>query len=156
MDDKNPIAIGSMVEDPNSPNIVYAGSGEGWGNIDAVYGGGIYKSTDFGSSWNILPSTSSTSTALLNFRNIMKLTFDPSGNLYAATRSWQRKDGLGGYYTNGGLYRSTDAGLSWSKLSPGNPPSSRYYDPTDVVAFSSSRLLYATNYGDGIFLTTDG
>ena len=41
------LAIGSMVRDPSNENIVYAGTGEGWGNSDNVYGGGIYKSTDF-------------------------------------------------------------------------------------------------------------
>jgi hypothetical protein len=97
MDDKDPIAIGSMVFDPKHPDTVFAGTGEGWGNSDAVYGNGIYRSTDFGSTWSeLLPSTISSS-----FRNVLKMTMDTLGNVYAATKSSNTKQG-GGEYTLAG------------------------------------------------------
>ncbi len=38
-------------------NTMYAGTGEGYQNIDAIRGLGIYKSTDGGITWSLLPST---------------------------------------------------------------------------------------------------
>lgn len=149
-DDTDPIAIGCMV---NSGDVVYAGTGEGWSNIDAVYGGGIYKSTDFGNSWNLLTST--TGTAAWDFKNVKQMAIDPSGNMYAVTRAINYKGGVGAYYTNGGLYRSTNNGSSWSKI---NASSANYYNGTDVIPISSTTILFATDGGNGggIFKTTNG
>ena len=145
-DDGDPISIGCMV---NNGDVVYAGTGEGWGNVDAVYGGGIWKSTDFGDSWTLLSSTENT----WNFKNVKQLRIDPSGNIYAVTKAYNYKGGVGGYYTNGGLYKSTDGGSSWSKIS--NTSITYYYNGTDVIPISSSVILFATN-GGGIYKTTDG
>ena len=146
-DGEDQIAFGSMA---NSGDIVYAGSGEPWGNSDAVYGGGIYKSTDFGDSWSLLSSTIGAN--VWNFRNVAKLAFDPSGNIYAVTKAYNYKGGVGGYYTNGGLYESTDGGSSWTKI---NSISTNYYNGCDVAPISSSIILFATQSG-GIFKTTNG
>jgi photosystem II stability/assembly factor-like uncharacterized protein len=146
------LSVSCMVKDQTNDNIVYAGTGEGWGNIDAVYGGGIYKSTDFGETWNLLPSTISSS-ASWNFKNILELSFDPSNNLYAVTKAVNYKGGVGGYHTNGGLFKSTDAGTSWTKIS--TTSITNYYDGCNAIAFTSSTIIFATN-GGGIFRTTDG
>ena len=152
-DQDNPIAIGSMA---NNGDTVYAGTGEGWLNTDAVYGGGIYKSTDFGDTWTLLPST--VGTHVWGFRNVMKISIDPSNNIYAATYAYNYKDNVGGYYTNGGLYKSGDGGATWTKIS--TTAVTNYYSSCDVIAISSTDVLLATrgyspNWG-GIFQTTDG
>jgi len=46
------IAISAIVQDPNSPNTMYFGTGEGWFNADAIRGMGIWKSTNGGTSWS--------------------------------------------------------------------------------------------------------
>ncbi|MPR35469.1 WD40/YVTN/BNR-like repeat-containing protein [Salmonirosea aquatica] len=51
------LAISSLAYDPTNPQIMYAGTGEGYGNVDAVRGGGIWKTTDGGGTWNRLNST---------------------------------------------------------------------------------------------------
>lgn len=51
------LAIGSMAIAPSDPNIMYAGTGEGVFNGDAIGGVGIFKSTDGGATWNFLTST---------------------------------------------------------------------------------------------------
>jgi photosystem II stability/assembly factor-like uncharacterized protein len=151
------LAISCMVKDPSNENIVYAGTGEGWGNVDAVYGGGIYKSTDFGETWNLLASTIGTN--IWNFRNVRSMAFDPSGNLYAVTFAYNIKDGAGNYYTNGGLYKSTDGGTSWSAINSTNF-STNYFNGCDVVPFSSATIIFATKLYSttlgGIYRTTDG
>ncbi len=149
-DQGNPLAIGSMA---SNGDTVYAGTGEGWGNGDAVYGGGIYKSTDFGDTWTLLPSTIGAN--VWNFKNVMKISIDPSNNIYAATYSYNYKDGVGGYYSNGGLYESGDGGGSWIKISP-TASSTHYYTPSDVIAINSSTILLSTRGAGGIFKTTDG
>src|SRR5205814_2114581 len=42
------LAVTAMAMDPTNPNIMYAGTGEGYRNYDAVKGAGIFKSTDGG------------------------------------------------------------------------------------------------------------
>ena len=144
-DDGDPISIGCMA---NDGDVVYAGTGEGWGNIDAVYGGGIWKSTDFGDTWTLLSNTTN-----WNFKNVKQLRIDPSHNIYAVTKAFNYKGGVGGYYTNGGLYKSTDGGTNWNKIS--TTSINYYYNGTDVIPISSSVILFATD-GGGIYKTTDG
>jgi len=151
------LAIGCMVKDPSNENIVYAGTGEGWNNSDFVYGGGIYKSTDFGDTWAFLPSTIGTN--IQYFSNVRSMAFDNSGNLYAVTYSYKRKDGLGGYLTtSGGLYKSTNQGTSWSAINSIFADNS--FNGDDVIPFSSSTIIFSTNANGstlgGIYRTTDG
>jgi photosystem II stability/assembly factor-like uncharacterized protein len=155
MDDKDPIAIGSMVFDPKHPDTVFAGTGEGWGNSDAVYGNGIYRSTDFGSTWSeLLPSTISSS-----FRNVLKMTMDTLGNVYAATKSSNTKQGGGEYTLAGGLFVSTNSGTTWTKISS-STFADNYFNPTDVLAYNGSEILFAVNNNGatfgGIYRTTNG
>lgn len=93
------IAFTSMLLDPRNPDILYAGTGEGYFNGDAVRGGGIMKSTDGGETWAQLPSTASP-----DFYYVQKIVMSKgsSQRLYAATRT--------------GVFRSTDAGTTWTKM----------------------------------------
>jgi photosystem II stability/assembly factor-like uncharacterized protein len=140
MDDEAEAAIGCMVIDPANNNVVYAGTGEGWFNYDAVYGGGIYKSTDFGDTWTLLSSTSGDN--VWNFKNVLKMATDRSGNLYAVTKAYNYEGGVGTYSTNGGLYRSSDGGNSWTKISSSSF-STNYFNSCDVVPISADTILFA-------------
>ena len=51
------LAVTCMAIDPANPNILYAGTGEGFGNADYVRGRGIYKTQNGGTTWEVLPST---------------------------------------------------------------------------------------------------
>jgi photosystem II stability/assembly factor-like uncharacterized protein len=98
------LAIVTLVQDPNNPQIMYFGTGEGYFNADAVSGLGIFKSIDGGVTWNRLLSTST-------FEYTMRMIIHPNGDVYAATRSQ-------------GLQRSQDGGQTWervlgSNLAPG-------------------------------------
>ena len=57
---------------------MYFGTGEGWFNLDAIQGMGIWKSIDGGTTWNQLASTNVT-----NFYFIQDLLLDNNDNLYA-------------------------------------------------------------------------
>ena len=151
------LPISAMLVDPVNSNVVYAGTGEGWTNLDAIYGGGIYKSTNFGDSWTLLASTSGASA--VNFRNVMKLAADPTGNIYAATKDYNYKYGPGEYSASGGLFKSTNSGTSWTKISSSDF-ATNYFNPCDVIALSSTVIVFAVGSNGstlgGIYRTTDG
>ena len=151
------MAIGSMVMDPTNSNVVYAGTGEGWLNEDAVYGGGIFKTTDFGDTWTLLSST--TGASVSDFRDVLKMAADPSGNIYAATKDYMSKYGLGSYGLAGGLFVSTNGGTSWTKISS-TDYSTNYFTPDDVIPVSPTVIVFAVeNNGSalgGIYRTTNG
>jgi photosystem II stability/assembly factor-like uncharacterized protein len=156
LDNGAQLAISCMIKDPSNENIIYAGTGEGWGNVDGVYGGGIYKSTDFGETWALLSSTIGTN--VWNFRNVRSMAFDPSGNLYAVTWAYNNKDNRGSYKTTGGLYKSTDGGISWTAIHS-KTFITNYFNGCDVVPFSSSTIIFATEPNGatlgGIYRTTN-
>ncbi len=94
------IAVNSLIQDPKQDNILYAGTGEGFFNGDAVRGQGIFKSTDSGETWSQLASTDNP-----DFFYVQKLAATRHKNtqrIYAATRT--------------GLFRSSDAGATWTKV----------------------------------------
>jgi photosystem II stability/assembly factor-like uncharacterized protein len=95
------IAISAMVQDQLHPDTMFAATGEGWLNIDAVRGGGIFKSTDGGNTWNLLPSTS-------GFEYVQDIVIDDNGNLFAALRNLVS--------TNRGVMRSTNRGATWTQV----------------------------------------
>ncbi len=93
------MAIGGICQDPTNTNIMYFGTGEKTFNADKVRGGGIWKSTDHGVSWNLLPGTA-------NYYNVSKILCDNSGNLYVSM--------IGVY----GILRSKDKGATWTNITP--------------------------------------
>lgn len=112
---KNSEHIANVVVDPTSSNIVYvAAYGPVWSD-----GGdrGVYKSTDGGETWTCVKSVS-------QYTGCNNLVMDPRDPkvLYAAFHQRQRKVFT---YIGGGpesaLFKSTDGGATWIKLSGGLP-----------------------------------
>ena len=107
--------IARIVIDPRDSNVVYiAASGPLWkGGGDR----GLYKSTDGGKNWTSLIKVG-------EYTGVADVILDPRNPdiLLAATHQRERK-----YYTliHGGpesaLWRSTDAGKTWSKVTTGMP-----------------------------------
>src|SRR5690606_10975610 len=126
------LAVSSIAYDPTDTQVFYVGTGEGWFNIDAVRGGGLFKSMDGGETWVQLESTTGS-----EFQNVQKVAVAPmTGDVYAATRE-------------GGLRRSQDGGETWEMvLGSGNGASPRVAD----IEIDSEGRIYAAF---GIF-TTDG
>ncbi|EKO40196.1 MAG: BNR/Asp-box repeat protein [Solidesulfovibrio magneticus str. Maddingley MBC34] len=92
------LAVCSMAMDPKNSSVIYAGTGEGYYNVDAVRGAGIFKTTDAGASWSQLAST-----ANADFYYVNKIVVSPNDSnlVYAATRK--------------GISVSTDAGVSFTQ-----------------------------------------
>lgn len=188
----NNLAVCSMVQNPTTPQVMYAGTGEGFSNIDAVRGLGIFKSTDGGTTWTQLASTNNS-----NFYYNQKLVIkDVAGTeyLFAGTRAGLRRSIDGGvtwtkvlgsgvtatsdriadielaangdlYATTGifqtdGIYKSTNNGSTWSKLTGGLPTTD--YERIEIAcAPNNSTRIYAlyqsasTNACSGIYRSSD-
>jgi hypothetical protein len=71
-------AIGSLLVDPSdaSGNTVYAGTGEPNASGDSEAGVGVYKTTDGGINWTLVPGSD-----IFFQRSIGQMTLDNSGNL---------------------------------------------------------------------------
>ncbi|MES2559886.1 MAG: PKD domain-containing protein [Bacteroidota bacterium] len=92
------LAVTSITQAPNAPQVMYLGTGEGNGNSDAVRGLGIWKSIDGGATWNQLSATNNSSYYYCG----KVFTFGMGDTLFACT--------------NSGLYRSVNAGTSFTKV----------------------------------------
>jgi len=93
------LAIASICQNPANTNVMYFGTGEKTFNVDAVRGGGVWKSTDHGVTWNLLVNTT-------GFTNVSKVLCDAAGNVYVAT--------IGA----NGVQRSNDGGVNWTNITP--------------------------------------
>jgi len=129
--------IGRIVVDPANADVVYvAAGGHLWGpNPDR----GVFKTTDGGATWKktlfVDDNTGATD-----------IVIDPVNPrvLYAAT--YQRQRTAWGYNGGGpgsGVYRSADAGVTWSKLTKGLPDGDKGRIGLDVFKDGRSTIVYA-------------
>ncbi|MGH2745657.1 MAG: hypothetical protein ACRDN8_24840 [Thermoleophilaceae bacterium] len=92
------LAVTTMVMDPTDPNVIYAGTGEGFSNIDALRGAGIFRTTD-GVHWHQIPSTTGA-----NFQTVNRLAISKNGRVLLAG-------------TQAGIFRSADPGrVTWTRV----------------------------------------
>ena len=93
------LAVTTIAMAESNHDILYIGTGEGFGNLDAAGGVGIFKSYDRGQSWEHLLSTATDTL----FRYVNRLAVDPTdADIVVAA-------------TNEGIYRTTDGGLLWTE-----------------------------------------
>lgn len=140
-DDLANIAVNSLVMHPADPLTLYAGTGEGYfreevrGTGLPLRGNGIFVTHDGGATWTPLTSTSGPDFHWVN--DLVVSRKDPS-RIYAATRT--------------GVWRSTDAGLSWTRVHPSSEKGGclelayRTDQPGDWLFASCGTLAQATVY----------
>ena len=107
--DLNMITFGSIAIDPANPDIIYAGSGEAaWLIPYNMYSGdGLYKSVDAGEHWARINSELGPVT---HFSDIVVSQHDPNVIMAALVTGSQNP------YPNQGVWRSTNAGLNWTRV----------------------------------------
>lgn len=152
---KNSEHIGKILVDPRDSNVVYvAAQGPLW---NAGGDRGLYKTTDGGKTWKPVLTISENT-------GVTDVVFDSSNpdTLYAA--SYQRRRHV---YTliNGGpestIYKSTDAGATWTKLGRENGlPKEDMGRIGLAVGKQNPNLVYATiestRKAGGFFRSKDG
>lgn len=121
-DNMENLAVVTLTFEGTNANTIYAGTGEGFFNVDAVRGAGVFKSTDAGATWTQLSATNNS-----NFHYVQKLEYDQTtGTLWAATRK--------------NLYKSTDGGSSFTAALSG---SGDLYVMDLEIANTSPTTIYA-------------
>lgn len=138
------LATSTLAQAASNPNVIYAGTGEGFNNSDQISGNGIWKSTDRGQNWVQLASTNNN-----DFRNITRLIVDPQNEniVLASTASGFRLDGVDG------IFRSTNGGQTWTKV---------FTEPNglsveQIIANPKNfKTQYATVNGTGVLKSLNG
>ena len=104
-DDQPVLTIGDIAVDPDDPDIIYVGTGEANASSSSWFGAGLFKSTDAGSTWSHL--------GLEETRYTGRIVIDPKNT----DRIWVAATGtLFGTNPDRGVYRSADAGGSWTQV----------------------------------------
>ena len=128
------LAVCCIAMDPTNSNTIYAGTGEGFSNLDAIRGAGVFRTTD-GVHWSQIAATA-------GFTDVNRLAVSADGTVVlAASRgglfrsadtahaTWQpvlnaaiadvrfhpsdAKQAIAGSLSNGQAYYSTDGGQTW-------------------------------------------
>ncbi|MEO1253551.1 MAG: hypothetical protein AAFY41_01515, partial [Bacteroidota bacterium] len=144
--------ITDIVQDPRPgfENIWYYSTGERIGNSandggSFFAGNGVYKSTDGGLTFSVLPATQNNTPESFSSEDPFDLIFgvdiDPNnGNLYVATFN--------------GVHRSTDGGTTFQQVLEGT------FDNESDIHITSTGVLYATlasgAVNAGVYRSTDG
>ena len=125
----NDVPVNAIAQDPNRPDYVYVGTKQA-----------LYMSHDGGANWKVrggnLPFGDFTS-ILINPRNGDEVF---AGNAYQISEN------------GGGVYRSTNAGLSWARIDPkdGRLPSQRIW----ALAFDANdqNVLFVGSHSAGVYV----
>lgn len=130
-----PLPIQAVAVD--SIGTIYAGAGAG---VTAGVKGGVYKSTNGGTSWSVV------NIGLSGITFVDALAIDPTDNsvIYAGT--------------SGGVFKSANSGSSWSAKNSGltnTDISSLAIDPADHLTLYAGAVAF-NNYIGGVFKSIDG
>jgi photosystem II stability/assembly factor-like uncharacterized protein len=153
-------SIGDVRIFQKDPNIIWVGAGEECGRNSATWGNGVYKSTDGGKTFQHMGLADT-----YTIGSIVTHPTDPNIVYVAALGNIWAPIG------NRGLYKSTDGGKTWNKLSLGLPADDKrtgalyiVMHPADpdtlwVSFWGRDRTPYRMTSGGpngGIFKTTNG
>lgn len=118
----------------SNTQVIYAGSGEGFGNTDGIIGDGIFKSINKGKSWVQLTSTATND----DFNYVNRIVVDPENeNIVIAV-------------TNTSVQKSINGGQSWKTVYAKNQ-NIQHIVPNPL----NFNILYATAKYEGILKSVD-
>ncbi|HKK75127.1 MAG TPA: hypothetical protein VJ953_08655 [Saprospiraceae bacterium] len=152
-------SIGSVAMFVPNPDIIWVGTGESANRNSSGWGNGLFKSTDGGESFEYV--------GLQNTHHIAEIATHPSNPdiVYVAAVGH-----LWGYEGERGLYKTTDGGKSWEKLTNGLPDDGKTGCTEIIMHPENADVLFAgfyhrlrtpyhyTSGGEqgGMFKSTDG
>ena len=156
-DDQPSIATSAIVLDPNNPDTVYVATGEPYLSSDSYYGAGILKSTDGGTTWvqtlsELAGPINSLSVGAGGAR-VAGLAIHPSdsrvllANVLSVTPA------------SSGIYRTENAGATWTKVLANLPGQDILFDPSNGnIAYASMGVTSSGGLNQsmlGVYKSTD-
>jgi photosystem II stability/assembly factor-like uncharacterized protein len=128
------LSITCMAISESNTQIIYAGTGESFGNADGIVGDGMFKTSDKGDTWVQLGSTSSND----DFHYMNRIIVDPQNEdvVLAATKT--------------SIQKSIDGGTSWTSVFNDNSKILQILPNPDDF-----NILYATSDQYGILKSED-
>jgi len=163
------LAVSNIIQDPDDKNVLYVGTGESYTQGD-VAGNGVYKSIDGGVTWTQILGSSSRQEVTITYSNgwtevegyfyindLVLFDHDNDDNtqsyLYAALgygSSHRHMTNTDFDFNIYGLYYSTDAGSSWTKITLNNSVTNLPENINDIeVQSSANRIWLATTSSVG-------
>ncbi len=139
------LSISSIAFDPNDNNIYYAGTGEIETAIvtyreSSTKGVGIWKSTDKGVSWELLPATRD----FAYVTDVVVKNSNLTSIIFAGVGSGKYKEQNHISTPTDGLYRSVDGGNNWEQVLPIIEGDTLPYTPNDVLIGNDGKIYVGT------------
>ncbi len=129
------LATTALAMAESNHNIIYAGTGEGFGAAAMVTGSGVFKSSDKGVTWKLLSQTGTNK----DFSFINRIIVNPIDENHVLI------------CTNTGIFRSFDGGISWKSV---------FSNGLSVQDLKTEPRYFQTQYAGvnsfGVIKSTDG
>ncbi len=131
-DDQPAQSIGSIAIAPSDPNVIWVGTGESFIRSNVSLGNGVYRSTDAGKSWMQmgLEKTGRIGRVVIDPRNPDVVFVAALGTCY-------------GPQPERGVYRTTDGGKTWKRITGHGLPEPPLGKIAVAVAASNPQRVYA-------------
>lgn len=128
-------SIGAVTLDQRNPDVIWVGTGEAANRNSSGWGDGIYNSIDGGKHFEHL--------GLKATHHIAEIAVDPQNSdiIYVAAVGH-----LWGYGGDRGLFKSTDGGRNWKKLTNGLPEDGKTGCTEVIIHPDNPAILYAGFY----------
>ena len=149
-DDQTTLSMGSIAIAPTDHLKIYAGTGEANNSVDSNYGQGVLVSNDGGSTWTL-----ETAGGGFTGVDIGQIAVDPTDEnvAYAAVGGYGEN---GNYFTNEGIWNTTDGGATWTNVTSGVEPYANFFGWTSVVVDPNTPSIVYAAAGDIQYSTVGG
>jgi len=161
IDNQPTLAVGAITVQPGHSNVVLVGTGEPNSSGDSYYGMGILRSTDGGSTWNLIRTTGD-GTKTFSGLGASSFAWGASGTANTVVVGIGSTNGthVGTPAVGGGrgIYYSQDAGATWSYASVKDPSGQTLSEGTvtSIVFNPGTQKFYAAYRYHGFYESSDG
>ncbi|HET9031878.1 MAG TPA: PKD domain-containing protein [Dokdonella sp.] len=143
-DNVGTLPIGAITIDANAPNTIWVGTGDKNSSCGGYFGQGVFLSEDAGATWNARNGSGPTRLPLSIVNAVAIQPTDSNVILAGGAGACDENGQLSG----AGVWRSTDKGMSWTRVLDSNVE--------DIVFVPASSTVYAGLIGPGVQKSLDG